>query len=172
MQSIRNLLREFCLKLNGTVEEMPFRDEFGCHVDPMKIVKNMDEFTKIVQQMRERPEVARAYLGSNEAYFYVFPEEGIVGFQVTETFAPQSDEVLDKLYYTIRGEFYNYMAEHGLHPEFHFIPRVDVGLEDEAESYVDVAAEVIYPDLDLLSDVAKTMLKFKRKLEKLVEKYE
>ena len=170
--SIAKRLANFCIKIGGKVEDMPFPSEFGCDVDPRAVINNFDEFKRLAHELhRHSREISRAYFGKNDAYFFVFSEEAMAGFAISKEFTPIGDAIED-LADDVERQWYEHMRKHGLVPEFHFIPDFRWGTSGDAEyQFMDLEAQVTFPELDLLDDVAKAMLEFKKDVEAKMRRY-
>jgi len=162
-------LEKFCKSLGGKPEKIAW--DFGCIVSPEKVLENWNEFLDLLEKSKGNPEISTIYFGEKESYFYYHPERAMGGFRLSK-YIPKvlEDEEMAELYEDIESEFWDFMHKRGIEPEFHFIPSVDVG-EWEGKTYIDVEAEVIQPELGNLKKIAKAMLNFRRKLNKLIRKY-
>ena len=170
--SVVRRLTNFCLRLGGKVEDMPFPSEFGCDVDPDAVIRHFDEFKKLAYELHEKSEeVARAYFGKDDAYFFIHSEEAMAGFALSKEFTPIG-EAIEDLADDVERQWYEHMRKHGLEPEFHFIPDFRWGTSGDAKhQYIDLEAQTPYPDLDILRDVAEAMLEFKKELEEKISRY-
>lgn len=170
MSVVRKLVN-FCLRLGGKVEDMPLPSEFSCDVDPNAIIRRFGEFKKLTEELRESDEITRAYFGRDDAYFFVYPREAVVGFTLSKEFTPIG-EAIEDLANDVEYEWYKYMRERGLQPEFSFIPDFRWGTSGDAtHQYIDLEAQTPYPELDRLKDIAKAMLEFKRSLEEKIRRF-
>ena len=170
--SIAKRLANFCLRLGGKVEDMPFPSEFGCDVDPRAVIRNFDEFKKIAHELHGHSrEIARAYFGKGDAYFFIDSEDAMAGFAISKEFTPIG-EAIEDLADDVERQWYEHMSRHGLEPEFHFIPDFRWGTSgDEKSQFIDLEAQVTFPDLDLLDDIAKAMLEYKKDVEEKISRY-
>ncbi len=160
-------LRNFCLRLGGRVEEVKFESEFGCDVDPRRVISEFEVFKRLIEEAKGSG-VERIYFGEHDAYFFAYPGEGEAGFVLTYDTEELSEEEASRLQEELETSFYDFMYGRGLPPEFRFIPRVEYGGD-----YLDVEARVPieWEDFDKLDDIARAMLEFKPKLHELLKKY-
>jgi len=164
-------LSRFCKSLGGEPNLTPF--DFECIVDPEKVMedRNWHEFLRLLERTKGAP-ISSIYFGKEGAYFYYRPDTAMGGFSLTK-YVPKvlEDEEMDELENRVGSEFWEHMRSRGIEPDFHFIPDIDVGEWEGTKTYVDIRAEVFEPVMEDLKGIAKAMLEFKRKLNKLVKKY-
>ena len=165
-------LTNFCRRLGGRVEDMYFPSEFGCNVDPRAVIRNYDEFEKIAHELHEhRREIARAFFGKPDAYFYIYSEDAEAGFTISKEITPIGEDI-EYLADDVERGWYEHLRKYGFEPEFHYIPDFRWGTAGDAKSqFIDLDARVVYPDLDILDDIANAMLEYKKKVEELISKY-
>lgn len=165
---VSSKLARFCLRLGGRIEEREFLSEFGCDVDPWRVITNFKEFKRLVKEAKNS-DIERIYFGEHDAYFFAYPKEGEAGFVLSYDTEELPEEEGEKFQEDLESEFYDYMTNKGYPPEFKFIPKVEYGGD-----YIDVEARVPmeYEDeFSRLSGIAKAMLEFKSKLHELMRKY-
>ena len=172
--SVRDDLVRFCLSLGGKVERMRFWDEFGCTVNPEKVIERFSEFKRLYREAKGS-DIGRIYFGEHDKYFFAYPREGEAGFMLTYEIEPPFPKTLEgeeesiKFLREVKSEFYGFMDERGLPPEFGFIPRVEAEYD-----WLDVEARVladIPEEFDGLPRIAKAMLEFDGKVKEIMRKY-
>ncbi|RLE55464.1 MAG: hypothetical protein DRJ40_08400 [Thermoprotei archaeon] len=172
--TIKEKLAEFCLSLGGKVERMRLPDEFGCNVDPSKVIEHFDEFKELYREAKGSG-IERIYFGKHDKYFFAYPELGEVGFVLTYEIEPPFPETEEgekqavKLLEEVQSEFYEFMSSRGLAPEFKFIPRIESEFE-----WLDIEARVladIPEELERLPDIVKAMLEFDKKVREILNTF-
>jgi hypothetical protein len=164
-------LSSFCRRLGGRVEDVPLPSDFSCDVDPSVVIRNFEEFKRIARELRKHSrEITRVFFGKPGAYFYIYPREGEAGFVISKEIIPISENI-EYLAKDIEREWYEHLRKYGLEPGFHYIPDFVWDIVDEKTHSIDLYARVLYPDLDILDNVANAMLEYKKKVEELISKY-
>jgi len=158
-------LSRLCQQLGGKVEDM--RPDFGCVVNPEKVISSLKEFESLMEEIRRGRfvGVAGIWFGDHDFYFAVYPGMSFVGFVLAYDLLGVPREDGNKFLKELASEFRNFMIKKDLKKVKYQI--------DYRGSHINITTMVplTKEGLSNLLDIGRAILEFKPKLQELIKKY-